>query len=380
MLQFDVKQADILKISSFLARYNINAEITNQTVTVDGDISDELLNNLQNYITFGSVRNFENSLVNNFENYLKPEEVQCENASKEPDNISPEYAKKSFDTEKKVYYGGIYMCDFGTPFGSEQGYIRPAIVVQNKVGNEYSSSTIVVPCTSGSKPEMPTHLKVTLSSYTTLDCKPEYDLNENTILGEQIRVVDKARLKHYIGILKPEIMKKIQDMLRISLNIKNQEHDTKKIEKNDGAEKVVIKTADVPTTKIIRKDVDIEHLKILQLVNIKDLFEISSKYISDEEKAKQILELFGFNLEQNGVQYLLKAIIKSPKDEYFNLETLIKEVSKDETLLPEKIKSLIIARIKETLGFKKSPTIEFIRLINIFLNKQEETSYEKNDI
>jgi len=85
-----------------------------------------------------------------------------------------------------------------------------------------------------------------------------------------------------------------------------------------------------------------------------------------------MLKLFGFNLERNGVQYLRQAIIYSVKYLYFNIETLSQEVSRKTGIHKEEVIRLIVARVKERFGFKKAPTIDFIRLINSFLLKQEE--------
>lgn len=79
--------------------------------------------------------------------------------------------------------------------------------------------------------------------------------------------------------------------------------------------------------------------------------------------------MFGFDFKKNGVQYLVKAIIASPKDAYFNLETLSESVSRTESIDKEEVKRLIVARVKETFSFRKAPTIHFIRLVN-FLLKQ----------
>jgi len=113
-------------------------------------------------------------------------------------------------------------------------------------------------------------------------------------------------------------------------------------------------------------------VQLLSFVDINELLKISQSYSSDDVKAQRILELFGFDFKRNGVQYLLKAIIASPKDAYFNLETLSESVSRTEGIDKEEVKRLIVARVKETFGFRKAPTIDFIRLVNNFLVKQEE--------
>ena len=128
-----------------------------------------------------------------------------------------------------------------------------------------------------------------------------------------------------------------------------------------------------------RKDVNMTQVQLLSFVDIKELMRISQSTSTDEVKAQKILDLFGFDFKRNGVQYLLKAIIASPKNAYFNLETLSETVSRTEGIDKEEIKRLIVARVKETFGFRKAPTIDFIRLVNNFLVKQE-VSYEETNI
>lgn len=61
----------------------------------------------------------------------------------------------------KIIRGEVYLVDFGQGFGSEQGGVRPAVIVQNNKGNKYSSTTIVVPITSKqTKARIPTHVRV----------------------------------------------------------------------------------------------------------------------------------------------------------------------------------------------------------------------------
>ena len=128
-----------------------------------------------------------------------------------------------------------------------------------------------------------------------------------------------------------------------------------------------------------RKDVNMTQVQLLSFVDIKKLMRISQSFSTDEVKAQRILDLFGFDFKKNGVQYLFKAIIASPKNAYFNLETLSEKVSRTEGIEKEEIKRLIVARVKENFGFRKAPTIDFIRLVNSFLIKQED-NYEENNI
>ena len=90
---------------------------------------------------------------------------------------------------KEIKRGEIYSADFGAGFGSEQGGIRPILILQNNTGNKHSPTTIVAAITSRkTKTTLPTHVTVTANGLKT----------ESTVLLEQIRTIDKARLGEYI--------------------------------------------------------------------------------------------------------------------------------------------------------------------------------------
>lgn len=86
--------------------------------------------------------------------------------------------------------GDILIVDFGTATGSEQGGIRPAVVIQNDKGNTYSPTLLVAPITSRMKKPMPTHMNV------GTECGL---MTESTILYEQTRVIDKSRVLKEVG-------------------------------------------------------------------------------------------------------------------------------------------------------------------------------------
>lgn len=127
-----------------------------------------------------------------------------------------------------------------------------------------------------------------------------------------------------------------------------------------------------------RKDVNMTQVQLLSFVDINELLKISQTNSNNEIKTQKILELFGFDFKRNGVQYLLKAIIASSKDAYFNIETLSESVSLSECVDKEEIKRLIVARVKERFGFRKAPTIDFIRLVSNLLVKQEVNNEKVN--
>ncbi len=111
-----------------------------------------------------------------------------------------------------VKRGEIYYADLSPVIGSEQGGVRPVLVVQNDIGNKYSPTVIVAAITSQiHKGKLPTHIEISAS---------EYGLpKDSVILLEQIRTIDKKRLREKIGFLSPEAMKKVDEGLQISFGL-----------------------------------------------------------------------------------------------------------------------------------------------------------------
>lgn len=111
---------------------------------------------------------------------------------------------------KVIKRGEIYYADLSPVIGSEQGGIRPVLVLQNDIGNKYSPTIIAAATTSKlNKAKLPTH--ILLSSSTSSLPK------DSVVLLEQIRTIDKSRLKEKIGELTPEQMKEVNNALLISL-------------------------------------------------------------------------------------------------------------------------------------------------------------------
>ena len=102
--------------------------------------------------------------------------------------------------------GELYYADLSPVVGSEQGGVRPILIVQNDTGNKYSPTVIAAAVTSKlSKAKLPTHIEINAN---------DFGLNK---LLEQIRTLDKRRLKERIGELSPPTMKKVNAALLISL-------------------------------------------------------------------------------------------------------------------------------------------------------------------
>ena len=106
--------------------------------------------------------------------------------------------------------GEIYYADLNPVVGSEQGGIRPIIVLQNDVGNKYSPTVIAAATTSRlTKAKLPTHIELTRDN-TPMP-------KDSVVLLEQIRTIDKSRIKEKIGELPPDVMQQINDALLVSL-------------------------------------------------------------------------------------------------------------------------------------------------------------------
>lgn len=108
--------------------------------------------------------------------------------------------------------GEIYYADLSPVVGSEQGGMRPVLIVQNDVGNKYSPTVIAAAITSQrEKSKLPTHIELSAEN-----C----GLQKNSIvLLEQIRTIDKKRLKEKMGMLDPNSMNQIDTALSVSFGL-----------------------------------------------------------------------------------------------------------------------------------------------------------------
>ena len=111
-----------------------------------------------------------------------------------------------------VKRGDIFYADLSPVVGSEQGGVRPVVIVQNDVGNRHSPTVIAAAITSKTdKTRLPTHIDVTADTY---------GLSKNSvILLEQIRTLDKRRLREKLGHLDDETMRLVNDALGISFGL-----------------------------------------------------------------------------------------------------------------------------------------------------------------
>ena len=120
------------------------------------------------------------------------------------------------DRNNLVRRGEIYYADLSPVVGSEQGGMRPVLIVQNDVGNRYSPTVIAAAITSQqNKARLPTHIEIEARTY---------GLSKNSVvLLEQIRTLDKKRLRERMGCLDRGTMHKVDDAIAVSFGLQNGE-------------------------------------------------------------------------------------------------------------------------------------------------------------
>lgn len=108
--------------------------------------------------------------------------------------------------------GDIYYADLRPVIGSEQGGVRPVLIVQNEAGNKHSSTVICAAITSKmNKAKLPTHVEL-----YSRNCSIAKD---SVILLEQVRTIDKQRLKEKVCHVDESIIKRVDEALRVSLEL-----------------------------------------------------------------------------------------------------------------------------------------------------------------
>ena len=111
-----------------------------------------------------------------------------------------------------IHRGDIYYEDLRPVVGSEQGGVRPVLIIQNDVGNRHSPTVICAAITSKmNKAKLPTHVELEASRYDLM--------KDSVVLLEQLRTIDKQRLKDRVCRLDSDILKKVDRALEISLEL-----------------------------------------------------------------------------------------------------------------------------------------------------------------
>ncbi len=113
-----------------------------------------------------------------------------------------------------VRRGDIYYADLSPVVGSEQGGMRPVLIVQNNVGNRFSPTVIAAAITSQlNKAKLPTHIEIEARTYGLS--------KDSVILLEQVRTLDKRRLREKMGCLDEQVMGQVDDAIAISFGLRS---------------------------------------------------------------------------------------------------------------------------------------------------------------
>jgi len=116
------------------------------------------------------------------------------------------------ERDQIIKRGEIYFADLSPVVGSEQGGVRPVLIVQNDIGNKYSPTVIAAAVTSQiNKAKLPTHIEIKAGEYGLA--------KDSVILLEQIRTIDKRRLQERLGVLNDDMLKRTDRALLISLGL-----------------------------------------------------------------------------------------------------------------------------------------------------------------
>lgn len=134
--------------------------------------------------------------------------ADCERMQKAANEGNLYIGKPKF---KEVRRGQVYIADLGTGQGSEQQGIRPVLIVQNDIGNHFGNTVLVVPITSQMKKDMPTHVRIAQGTAGLT--------KDSTALVEQMRTVDKSRLKNYIGAFTSDMMSVVNSKIMLQVGI-----------------------------------------------------------------------------------------------------------------------------------------------------------------
>ncbi len=114
--------------------------------------------------------------------------------------------------DTNVKRGDIYYADLSPVVGSEQGGTRPVLIIQNDTGNRYSPTVIAAAITSQTgKARLPTHISLTGSNYGLS--------KDSIVLLEQIRTIDKRRLREHMGRLDEALMNRVDDAIAVSFGL-----------------------------------------------------------------------------------------------------------------------------------------------------------------
>ena len=118
--------------------------------------------------------------------------------------------------ETTVRRGEIYYADLSPVVGSEQGGVRPVLIIQNDTGHRYSPTVIAAAITSQTgKARLPTHIEIPVDESCGLS-------KTSTVLLEQVRTLDKKRLREHMGRVNDQVMRQVDSAIAVSFGLKTE--------------------------------------------------------------------------------------------------------------------------------------------------------------
>ena len=370
MLQLHVTDFDIGRISNILTKHRLKSTITNSTIIIYTDeIPSKVVDMLFANATIVGAQNYqlkdsdtsdyvETKSENDNESTITSavEESGSNHASENvkddtfvdiPQESNGKNYEGSTETKyhqipKTVYRGEVYKWGSIRDDPDGEGKIKECvIIIQNDYQNSASDDTIALFCTSHYEERTQISLPFRLTHANMIDYrKNRFKSFDNcTFFVSRIRGISRKDLGEYMGTMNDIFMDTIQPTIDFCLGLKRS------------------------------RDVNWDQLKILSTVNIEDLFKISESNVNNKRKVENFLELFGFDMSSNGVEYVKEAILTANKLSYYSLEYLAETIAKRKNADANEVLRLIVVRIKDNFNFKKSPAIAFIRLVDGLIKK-----------
>ena len=241
-----------------------------------------------------------------------------------------------------VYRGEVYKWGSIRDDDDREGKIKECvIIIQNDYQNSASDDTIALFCTTHYEEHAPINFSFQFNEGTMYDhsAKRLESFDHCTFFVGRIKGIIRKQLGKYLGTMSNKFMNTLQPTIDFCLGLKRS------------------------------RTVNWAQLQILSTVSMEDLFKISESEVSDKRKVEEFLELFGFDMSVNGMEYVKDSILIARKLGDYRLEFLAQIIAEKKNIEANEVLRLIVARIKENFHFKKSPAISFIRLIERLLKK-----------
>ena len=352
---------DVKSIRCLLARNNLRARITSDEIFIyTNDVPSQVVQELIKLATIVTVKNYDKDILeDSFVQQPDFIQEQQQEEGKQVENVNAELAEANFEktscesklvvihneeelksSRRKVYRGEVYELKAKESKTSQNQYV---IILQNDSDNDaLSDNVIAILCTTKHNEHSSFGISFRLSVENMQDYKERntWGITNTNFVVSKVVGVERYRLGEFFGTLRKSFMRNLYSGISKDLGL----------EDLGGA-----------------RDLNWVQLELLRNVNMNDLFEISDSLATDEEKVDELLSIFGFDMNANGMNYLKQSILIAKDLVDYKLITLAKAI---DSYSAQKIEKTIIARVKENFKSKTSPTMDFIRLIVRFLKRR----------